>query len=360
MTLRAGDWVEVRSKEEILRTLDKNGRLEDMPFMPEMFAYCGRRIQVYKRAHKSCDTIHPLSQRSLPNSVLLGNVRCNGSAHGGCQAQCSVFWKEAWLKPVSPAGSLADRAEATASGCTEADVLAATTDASSPPDKLRYRCQTTDFPLFTQPLRMRNWQQYVEDYTSGNVGLKEVFRTASYFLGKFIGRPNYEADGGTYANLYDWWQKIWGGVPYPRRRGKVTSGEEPVLSLDLQAGELVRVKPYEEILKTLNRDNRNRGLFFDAEMVPFCGGVYRVRSRVERFLDEKTGVMRTMKTPAVILEGGWCRSRYSDYRIFCPRSIYAWWREAWLERAPDATAPSAANALGAKQLAHPALERLDG
>ena len=30
MTLSAGDWVEVRSKEEILATLDKNGRLEEL------------------------------------------------------------------------------------------------------------------------------------------------------------------------------------------------------------------------------------------------------------------------------------------------------------------------------------------
>ena len=50
--LKAGDWVEVRAKEEILATLDGNGELEKMPFMPEMLAFCGRRFQVYKRAHK--------------------------------------------------------------------------------------------------------------------------------------------------------------------------------------------------------------------------------------------------------------------------------------------------------------------
>ena len=101
MVLHAGDWVEVRSKEEILKTLDRNGRLENMPFMPEMLAYCGKRLPVFKRVHKSCDTINPTSKRSLVDTVLLGNIRCNGAAHGGCQAQCSVFWKEAWLKPVS-------------------------------------------------------------------------------------------------------------------------------------------------------------------------------------------------------------------------------------------------------------------
>ena len=55
--LHAGDWVEVRSKDEILRTLDKQGRLDGMPFMPQMFQYCGKRFEVYKRAHKTCDTI---------------------------------------------------------------------------------------------------------------------------------------------------------------------------------------------------------------------------------------------------------------------------------------------------------------
>ena len=55
------------------------------------------------------------------------------------------------------------------------------------------------------------------------------------------------------------------------------------------------------------------------------------RRRVDRFIDEKTGVMKSLKTPAIILEGVWCQSRYSNCRMFCPRSIYSWWREIWLE-----------------------------
>jgi hypothetical protein len=342
MALCAGDWVEVRSREEILRTLDKNGRLENMPFMPEMFAYCGKRIRVYKRAHKACDTINPISSRRLPNSVLLGNLRCNGAAHGGCQAQCAIFWKEAWLKPLANDGTSGGMAEtatkneaATNAGCTEADVWKAAKAEGQPSDQARYRCQATDFPLYTTRLRLRHVDQYLEDYRSGNVTLKEMFQTGCYFLFKFIGRPKWEADGGTYAKLYDWFQHLRGGLPYPRRRGKLQAGEEqPLVTLNLQPGEYVRVKSYEEILATINSDNKNRGLYFDAEMVPYCGGVFRVRSRVERFLDEKTGLMLTMKTPAVILEGGWCRSYYSERRAFCPRAIYAWWREAWLERVP--------------------------
>ena len=62
-----------------------------------------------------------------------------------------------------------------------------------------------------------------------------------------------------------------------------------------------------------------------------------MRSRVEKFLNEKTGRMTTMKTPAVILDDVWCKSRYSSCRMFCPRSIYSWWRENWLERVEAAS-----------------------
>jgi hypothetical protein len=100
----------------------------------------------------------------------------------------------------------------------------------------------------------------------------------------------------------------------------------------LQPGELVRVKSYEEILSTVNFQMMNRGLFFDGEMVPYCGGTYRVKARVSKFIDEKTGKMKYMKTPGVMLEDVWCGSCYSTKRMFCPRAIYSWWREAWLER----------------------------
>ena len=71
-------------------------------------------------------------------------------------------------------------------------------------------------------------------------------------------------------------------------------------------------------------------------MVPYCGGTYRVQARVAKFIDEKTGKMKYMKTPGIILEDVWCGSCYSNKRMFCPRAIYSWWREAWLERVEEA------------------------
>src|SRR5262245_7497526 len=96
MKMNAGDWVEVRSKDEILATLDKNGRCEDLPFMPQMFDYCGRRFRVHSRAYKTCDTVsgHYVGRR-LPEGVHL-SIRCDGRSYGGCQAGCLIFWKSIW------------------------------------------------------------------------------------------------------------------------------------------------------------------------------------------------------------------------------------------------------------------------
>src|SRR5258708_20117752 len=88
---RAGQLVEVRSKEEILRTLDSNGRVQEMPFMPEMFRYCGRRFRVYKRAHKTCDFVNKTGIRKLPSAVHLEGLRWHDSAHARRQATPILF-----------------------------------------------------------------------------------------------------------------------------------------------------------------------------------------------------------------------------------------------------------------------------
>jgi hypothetical protein len=102
--------------------------------------------------------------------------------------------------------------------------------------------------------------------------------------------------------------------------------------LNLQPGELVEVKSADEIMTTLDATGSNRGMIFDTEMLPFCGKRYRVMKRVHQLINEKTGVMMTMKTPGIILENVWCMGLYHPERIFCPRDIYPYWREIWLKR----------------------------
>src|SRR6266403_1887256 len=98
-----GELVEVRSRDEILSTLDQNGKLDAMPFMPEMLQYCGKRFRVFKRADKTCDNIKDWSLRRVKNAVHLTGVRCDGASHSNCDAGCLIFWNEKWLKRVDAA-----------------------------------------------------------------------------------------------------------------------------------------------------------------------------------------------------------------------------------------------------------------
>ena len=339
--LRVGDWVEVRSKAEILKTLDQRGQLDALPFMPEMFQYCGQRFQVFKRAHKTCDPVNGLQARRMVSSVHLVGVRCDGAAHGGCQAGCLVFWKQAWLKKVDQGGAAPQRPAAAESngrpidGCTEEDVYAGVQENDRPdsPGGPAYVCQSTRLRAATTALSWWDLRQYAEDVRSGNVRLAQMI-AALWFVAYHTLAESGLGLGSAMRWAYDRFQAARGGTPYPLRRGKIARGEPtPSARLDLQAGELVRVRTYPEILHTLDEEWRNRGMYFDVEQVPFCNGTYRVLRRVDRLIHEKTGRMLRLRNDALILDDVVCQARYSKCRRFCPRSIYPYWREIWLERA---------------------------
>jgi hypothetical protein len=347
MTIAAGDWVEVRTKEEILSTLDCDGRLEGLPFMPEMLRFCGQRFQVFKRADKTCsETLGPgglvYVSRRLRDTVHLEH-RCDGSAHGGCQAGCLMFWKEAWLRPIGSQNA-DNRSAASPTGealqhptqCTE-DHLYAAASSRGRDHEACYHCQATQLLEATTPLKLWEPRQYLDAVRSGNNSIAAVLKAIAYvvyYYGTLARSPRL---GAPSRWLYDRFQVLWGGLPFPRKAGTIAGGQpHPRIDLGLQPGDLVRVKSYEEILGTINAAATNRGLSFDAELVPYCGKVFRVRTRIERFVDERTGQMRKMKTPAVILDGVYCQSLYSGQRILCPRAVFLWWREIWLERASEA------------------------
>jgi hypothetical protein len=189
LNLRAGELVEVKSRDQILATLDEKASLDALPFMPEMLEYCGRRFRVYKVAHKTCDTIETYKGRRMANAVHLMGLRCNGGAHGGCQAQCLLFWKEAWLTRVSgpkeDATSVADSPRALAQegkvavepscGITALD-RGTRQQLQGDDAEVRYSCQATEIVRATAPLAWWEPWSYVKDITSGNVTVGAIVR----------------------------------------------------------------------------------------------------------------------------------------------------------------------------------------
>ena len=341
LNLKAGDWVEVRSREEILATLDQNGRLENLPFMPEMLQYCGQRLRVFKRADKTCDYIKGWSIRRMKGAVHLEGIRCDGAGHDGCQAGCLIFWKEAWLKragngnSVVPAESLRPAAAPQKSiGLCTVESLLASTNSKNAEGETVYSCQATDVPKFTLYMSFWDPRQYIRDLRSGNL--------SSGLEGNLLGHRVLELIlaitrllQASIIGFFNEVQERRRGSRYPFIEG--TAEKSPVERLNLQPGELVEVRSKEEIMATLDKTQRNRGLWFDSEMLPYCGGIYRVLRRVNRIVDEKTGKMVNMKNPCIVLEGVVCKS---DFHRLCPRAIYPYWRENWLKRAVNTSVPA--------------------
>ena len=322
--LRVGEWIEVKSAEEIMETLAPDQCVDSLPFMPEMLRYCGRRFRVYKSAHKTADTIELFTIRRMKNAVHLQDLRCDGAAHGGCQAGCLLFWKECWLRRVGEPETAAKTVEpfpmppleeTPCTGLMEG-LFSGTCSPTRDGEPKQYRCQATEILNATTGVRRRErWDPrfYVRDLTSGNVKLLDFIR--------------FGALAAMNAFLQHWFNR-----GYPSVRG--LAGENtPTEDLNLKVGELVRVRSKHEIQRTLNRNLRNRGMWFDIEMLPYCGkGNFRVVRRVERIINEKSGQMMTLKNPCIILEGVNCSGNRLARRMFSPRNEPIYWREIWLER----------------------------
>lgn len=334
LNLKAGEWIQVRSREEILATLDERGCLDGTPFMPEMLSCCNQKFRVVKRADKTCDPAHePWSIRRVKDSVHLDNVRCDGQQHGGCQAGCLIFWKEAWLKRDSndlvSADDLRQSRKATTpspTGCTVEALLAASRRVG-PEGETIYSCQATDLRNFTTEMAAWDPRQYIRDLRSGNLATGLAAATwGNRFLEFVLGAITLFR--ALIISIFNLVPRTIKGPAYPHLQG--TLEKTPVENLNLQPGELVQVRTRDEIIATLDKHNRNRGMLFDGEMLPYCGGIYRVLRRVHHIIDENTGKMVDMKSPCIILEGVVCQS---DYHRLCPRAIYPYWRENWLKRA---------------------------
>ncbi|MGH8900406.1 MAG: hypothetical protein ACRDYA_01670 [Egibacteraceae bacterium] len=326
--LRVGDRVRVRSRDEVLATLDENGTVAGMPFMPEMLAFSGRTFTVDAITHRTCDTVKTSgtsgTTRSLPGTVHLCNVRCDGTAHGGCQARCLLYWKEEWLERVS-----ADDAPAAPDGDgAPRDVPPLLAQAARGEGHTEeapvYACQATQMLSATCFISARDVRPLVKDVRSHNATAREALVSFAVLV--------FNKWQSLSARLPRW-LRVHGGASWPWY--DPTGEKRRYPPLNLQPGDLVEVGSRAEIESTLDEGGALRGLRFGAEMLPYCGKRARVLAKVERIIDEKTGRMLELRD-CVILEDVWCEG---TYRLLCRRKIYTYWRESWLRLVERATAP---------------------
>ena len=296
----AGDLVEVCSAAEIAATLDADGRLDGMPFMPEMAGFCGQKLRVSRRADKTCVEGY-YGLRKLGGAVLLDEARCNGAAHDGCQRNCQIFWNEAWLKPAGADG-------ATVIGDLRAETAARQQLGSAPTRKDdRYYCQSTVLGDISAPQSKWAVGHLVTDVKQGELS------PVDFVL--MVGRTVVNRARG-----------LFGLMDLGALAG---SGEGDAKdTLKLKPGEWVRIRSSEDIKATLNEDGRNLGLSFEPEMTRYIGGVYQVDFLVQKIILEETGQMAKLNR-TVALKGLTCKGVCAKN---CPRANTLYWRESWLER----------------------------
>jgi hypothetical protein len=295
--LMPGDWVEVLPAADILKTLDANGCLDTLPFMPEMAAYCGRRFRVKVRAERTCAVPWEPSHRELKDTVVLDALRCDGRLHGGCQLGCMIYWKEAWLRRTT------GRATEDEYAPNELQYAFKTHRGA---DGTTYQCQGTElFRASTAgPSPYSPWQ-YVRMLRVKTLSVGELCAIFGGVASRKVARVLGRAKPNTL----------------------VKPNVQPSPPLGLKPGDLVRVKSREQIVATLDAKWKYRGLTFSETMFVYAGKTMRVAACVERIIDERNGRLREFAPGTVLLEGAFC-----DRHRGCARNMPMMWRDVWLER----------------------------
>jgi hypothetical protein len=99
-----GDWVRVRSREEIQATLNAFKELRGCAFLADMWQYCGTTHRVLKSMQRFLDE-RDYKVKKTRGVILLEGVLCQGTpVFGPCDRCCHLFWREEWLEKVE--GSL--------------------------------------------------------------------------------------------------------------------------------------------------------------------------------------------------------------------------------------------------------------
>jgi len=153
-------------------------------------------------------------------------------------------------------------------------------------------CQGTQLHQITHKRNRLNVGQYVDEV---NLNRVSVTALATSFCGGMLGRI-----AGSNQSVVG------------------TQKRTPVSDLKLSVGDVVTVKSRSDIIKTLDANGKNRGLWFDPVMLRYCGQTLKVTKRITTLVDESSGKIRQLKISSVVLEDLQCDPRWLDSLEFRP------------------------------------------
>ena len=102
-------------------------------------------------------------------------------------------------------------------------------------------------------------------------------------------------------------------------------------SQNIKEGDMVCVRPKDEIQNELDDAGKYKGCWFIDEQYDYCGKEFRIAKRVDYFFDEAKQKMVKCKN-MFFLEGVLCSGRQRLYSVSCDRNCFLFWHIAWLEK----------------------------
>jgi len=103
LNLRPGEWVEVKSQDEILGTINADGFNRGMRYDMEMSKYAGNRYRVQMRVDRLINEQTGKMMEMKSPCIQLENVYCRAectSMRLGCPRASNTYWREIWLRRV--------------------------------------------------------------------------------------------------------------------------------------------------------------------------------------------------------------------------------------------------------------------
>jgi hypothetical protein len=101
LDLQPGDRVRIKSKDDIVKTLDHTNHMRGLSFDSEMVKYCGRIATVRGRVNRVIDENTGKMIEIKSDCIVLDGVVCTADYHRLCARGIYPFWREAWLERIS-------------------------------------------------------------------------------------------------------------------------------------------------------------------------------------------------------------------------------------------------------------------
>jgi hypothetical protein len=108
----------------------------------------------------------------------------------------------------------------------------------------------------------------------------------------------------------------------------------PKLRAQFNAGDMVRVKSRDDILKSLDSTNKLDGCLFMDQMWNYCGSTYKISRVVNSYFNEQLKRTFSPKAPLYILENLYCAGKIDHFPHQCDHGCLIFWHERWLEKIP--------------------------